>query len=54
MGKEKQSKRSFLRPGFKPGPTDLKSELLTGRLATTPTLENKILFPKSKGILPLK
>ena len=49
----KARRKSFLRPGFKPGPTDLRSELLN-RLATTPTLENKILFPKSKGILPLK
>ena len=32
MGKVKQSKKSFLKPGFKPGPTDLKSELLTAWL----------------------
>ena len=53
MGKEKQSKRSFLRPGFKPGPTDLKSELLTAWLPRR-RLKTKYYFLKVKEFFPLK
>ena len=47
MGKEKQSKRRFLRPGFKPGHTDLKSELLTAWLLRR-RLKTKKYFLKVK------